>query len=175
MEIPGGTGSSSLVIKFLSVMDYPNGWTVGFSATSSTPPDSPLHCQGMFCRFWGWLDNRVCTDGWLFTVSWSGQSLGVRKQEMKAMNRPGILSKIVQSCALLYRRPWPLAADFFFFKIFFFCFVLCGPFWKSLLNFVTILLLFYVLLFGPEACGNLSYPTRDRTSISNPLHWKAKP
>ena len=124
MEIPGGTGSSSLVIKFLSVMDYPNGWTVGFSATSSTPPDSPLHCQGMFCRFWGWLDNRVCTDGWLFTVSWSGQSLGVRKQEMKAMNRPGILSKIVQSCALLYRRPWPLAADFFFFKIFFlFCFM----------------------------------------------------
>ena len=29
----------------------------------------------------------------------------------------------------------------------------CGPVCKALIEFVTILLWFYVLVFGPEACG----------------------
>ena len=36
---------------------------------------------------------------------------------------------------------------FFFFKDFFF--LLLGPFFKAFIEFVTVLLLFYVLVFGP--------------------------
>ena len=42
-------------------------------------------------------------------------------------------------------------------NIIFFRFFLCGPFFKVFIAFVTILLLFYVLVFfGPEACGILA-------------------
>ena len=119
MEIPRGTGSFSLMIKFLSVMDYPNGWMVGFFATSSTPPKlAPSQAEqgqaasslpGDILQI-ARLVGRVCADGWLFTVSSLDRSFRVRKQEMKAMKKPGILSKIVQSCAVPYRRHWPLAA-----------------------------------------------------------------
>ena len=39
----------------------------------------------------------------------------------------------------------------------------CGPFLKSFIEFVTILLLFYVLVFWPQGMWDLSSPTRDRT------------
>ena len=48
-----------------------------------------------------------------------------------------------------------------FFKVFFFFFG-CGPFSKSFTEFVTILLLFHVLVFWPWAMWDLSSPTRDR-------------
>ena len=50
--------------------------------------------------------------------------------------------------------------DLLFFKVFFFNFM-----WtvlKALLEFMTVLLLFHVLVFfGHKACGNLSSLTRD--------------
>ena len=39
---------------------------------------------------------------------------------------------------------------------------------KVFIEFVTILLLFYVLVFWPRGTWDLSSPTRD-------LHWEAKP
>ena len=48
----------------------------------------------------------------------------------------------------------PLSA--FFEKIF-----LCGPFFKVVIESVTILLLFYILLFWPPGKWDLSSPTRD--------------
>ena len=41
--------------------------------------------------------------------------------------------------------------------------MLCGPFLKSFTVFVTILLLFHVLVFWPHVLWNLSSPTRDWT------------
>ena len=56
----------------------------------------------------------------------------------------------------------------FFFKIFF----LMWTIFKVFIEFVTILLLFYVLVFWQRGMWDLSSPTRDQTST--PLHQKAK-
>ena len=61
---------------------------------------------------------------------------------------------------------------FFFFKIFFLFYV--GHFYSLYWSLLQYCFCFMFWFFGPEACGNLSYPTRDRTSISYLLHWKAK-
>ena len=59
----------------------------------------------------------------------------------------------------------------FFFKVFFF-FLMWTNF-KVSIEFVTILLLLYILVFWPQGMWDLSCPTRDRT---NPhlLHWMVK-
>lgn len=56
--------------------------------------------------------------------------------------------------------PIPTEEDvtFTFLKNFFCC---CGPFLKSLLNFITMLLLFYVLCFWPWGIWDCNSPTRD--------------
>ena len=59
--------------------------------------------------------------------------------------------------------------DYFYFKAIFF-FLMWTPF-KVFIEFLTILLLFNVLIFGPEAC-EISAP-RPRIEPS-PLHWKAE-
>ena len=64
---------------------------------------------------------------------------------------------------------------FFFLKIFFFFW--CGPFFfKVFIEFVTILLLFYVLVFWPQGTWDLSSPTRGWTRTpctgrQNLKHW----
>ena len=65
---------------------------------------------------------------------------------------------------------------FLFLKIFFFK---CGPFFKVFIEFVTTLLLFYVLASWPRGMWDPSSPTRDpthtpciaRRSLS---HWTAR-
>ena len=145
LQIPDGNSRRNRIIQSRDKIPFSNGLSEwlngGFLCNFINSPRLAPSLLGDVLQVSRLVDNRVCADGWLFTVSWSGQSLRVRKREMKAVNRPGILSKIVQSCAVLYRRHWPLAADFFFFW--------CGSFVKSLLNFVTILLLFYILVFRP--------------------------
>ena len=56
-------------------------------------------------------------------------------------------------------------SNFFFSKIFFFW---CGPFLKSILNFVTVLLMFYALVFLQWGMCDLSSPTRDQTCTHTP-------
>ena len=56
---------------------------------------------------------------------------------------------------------------YIFLKIF-----LMWTIFKVFIEFVTMLLLFYVLVFWPGVMWDLSPPTRDQTC--NPLHWKAK-
>ena len=43
---------------------------------------------------------------------------------------------------------------------------------KVFVEFVTTLLLFYVLVFWPEGMWDLSYPHQE--SNTRPLHWKVK-
>ena len=43
---------------------------------------------------------------------------------------------------------------------------------KAFVEFVTILFLFYVLVFWPQGIWELSSPTRDPTHT--PQHWKVK-
>ena len=42
-------------------------------------------------------------------------------------------------------------------------FFLCGPFLKPFFESVTVLLLFYVLVFGPRSMWDLKSTTKDRT------------
>ena len=63
----------------------------------------------------------------------------------------------------------------FFFKISF----LCGPFLKSFIEFVAILHLFYLLVFWPQGCWELTSLTRYRTPPPQhigrwSLNWAAK-
>ena len=64
------------------------------------------------------------------------------------MSKTNLIQRITQSNIV------PLSA--FFEKIF-----LCGPFFKVVIESVTILLLFYILLFWPPGKWDLSSPTRD--------------
>ena len=58
-------------------------------------------------------------------------------------------------------KDWSNFQVFFFFKLFFF--FLMWTIFKVFIEFVTILLLFYVLVFWPRGMWDLSSPTRDRT------------
>ena len=61
---------------------------------------------------------------------------------------------------------WVLSSwGFFFFLRFFFGH---GSFFKIFIEFVTILLLFYVLVFRPQDMWGLSSPTRGQTHTSSP-------
>ena len=75
-------------------------------------------------------------------------------------------------CQLLHRKA-TLFLSFFFFKSF-----LIWIIFKVFTEFVTILLLFYVLVFGPWGTWDLSFP-RDGTSTPSigrwsPNHWTAR-
>ena len=64
----------------------------------------------------------------------------------------------------------------FFFRIFFF---LMWTIFKVFIEFVTILLLFYVLVFWPQGMWDLSSPARDRTRTPctgrrSLNHWTAR-
>ena len=59
---------------------------------------------------------------------------------------------------------------FNFFKVLFIYFW-CGPFFKVFIEFVTILLLFYVLVFWPWGMWDLSSPTRDWTHTPFTGKW----
>ena len=73
-----------------------------------------------------------------------------------------IVEVVVKSCDVLCGSESQVLQKHTFFKN---CF-LCGPFFKkSLLTFVTILLLFYVLVFWPWSMWDLSSWTRDLTRI----------
>ena len=54
--------------------------------------------------------------------------------------------------------PWFLPKDFFFFDV--------DHFLKAFIEFVTILLLFYVLVFWPQGTWDLHFPTRDGSHAS---------
>ena len=67
----------------------------------------------------------------------------------------------------------------FFFEIFFFKIFWCGPFFKIFIEFVTILLLFYVLVFWPQGMLDLSSLTRDPQCTTclgrqNLNHWTTR-
>lgn len=99
----GGTRTFSLVIKFLSVMDYQNGLMVDFFAPSLIPQIlSTSHAEqgqavssipGEIPQVLRLMD-RVDVDEWLLTVSSSNQSLRVREREMEAMKRLGFPKKL---------------------------------------------------------------------------------
>ena len=60
--------------------------------------------------------------------------------------------------------------------VFFFFFLMNLLLWtilKFFVEFVTVFLLFYILVFWPRGMCNLSSPTKDQTDL-HPLHWKAK-
>ena len=66
---------------------------------------------------------------------------------------------------------------FFFLKIFFF--FLMWSIFKVFIEFVTVLLLFYVLVFWPRGMWDPSFPTRDRTCTPcigrrGLNHWTAR-
>ena len=71
---------------------------------------------------------------------------------------------LAQCLSTVMRTPNIESIDLFNFVFFFFRFFLCvcGPF-KVFIEFVTVLLLFYVLVFWLRGMWNLSSPTRDRT------------
>ena len=66
----------------------------------------------------------------------------------------------------------PLGENHLKTNVFFWVFFLAWTIFKVLIEFVAILLLFYVLVFWPQGMWDLSSPTRDQTR--NPWHWKAK-
>ena len=80
-------------------------------------------------------------------------------------------------CVSIVDFQYMVTMKFFFFfplKIFW-----CGPILKSLLNFVTTLLLFYILVFWPQGIWDLSSLTRDRTCTPcigrrSLNHWTAR-
>ena len=68
---------------------------------------------------------------------------------------------------------------FFFFFLRFFFFFFLWTISKVFIEFVTILLLFYVLVFWPQGMWNLNSPTRDQTRTPcverrNLNHWTAQ-
>ena len=60
----------------------------------------------------------------------------------------------------------------FYLKNFFKRFFLMRTMFKAFVEFVTIVFLFYVLVFWPQGIWELSSPTRDPTHT--PQHWKVK-
>ena len=73
---------------------------------------------------------------------------------------------------------WGYPHSFFFFFNFFFFFLMWTTF-KVFIEFVTILFLFYVLVFWPRGMWDLSSPTRDRTHTPctgrrNLNHWTTR-
>ena len=78
------------------------------------------------------------------------------------------------SMLLMYKYIW---GDFFLF--FFKTFKICGPFLKVFIEFVTVLLLFYVLGVWSQGMWGLSSPTRDQAHTScigrqSLNHWTAR-
>ena len=80
-----------------------------------------------------------------FPISWGGM-------------QEGPLAAIAKFCSVTI----PTLTNFFF-KVFFFflMWIIC----KASVEFVTLLLLFYVLVFWSVVMWDLSFPTRDRTCI----------